>query len=195
MEFSMWHSDSVERCHPASMTPTQDPEEDDIGIEVEEFRETDKDRHQTMMTSMDSSEANELRTGTLSDFWGDFILPKCPTRGGYDTGDDNTTGDQASPRGISQRAASTSTSTCTTPAPVRTGRDPESFSSRSRPGSPAKEEMWRGEHGSLGHTVAKALNTIDSTVSNSKPNLNVDDVTEIRVYQEISKWPCLVCTL
>jgi len=74
-----------------AMTPTQDPEEDDIGIEVEEFRETDKDRHQTMMTSMDSSEANELRTGTLSDFWGDFILPKCSTRGGYGTGD-NTTG-------------------------------------------------------------------------------------------------------
>ena len=38
-----------------------------------------------MMTSMDVSEANELRTGTLSDFWGDFILPRYPTSGGNGT--------------------------------------------------------------------------------------------------------------
>jgi hypothetical protein len=187
----MWHSDSVERCHPASMNPTQDPEEDDSGIDMEELRETDKDRRQAMMTSMNASEANELRTGTLSDFWGDFILPKCSTREGYGTGD-NTTGDQESPRGISGRAG-TSTSTCTTPAPVRAGHDPESLSLKSRPGKPAQEEMWRGAHGSLCHTVDKPLNTTDSTLSNSKENLGVG--TGTRKNQEISKWPCLVCTL
>jgi len=185
----MWHSDSVERCHLVSMNPTQDPEEDDTGIDMEELRETDKDRRQAMMTSMDTSEANELRTGTLPDFWGDFILPKCSTREGYGTGD-NTTGE--SPRGISERAG-TSTYTCTTPEPVRTGNDPDSLSLSSRPGKPAQEEMWRGAHGSLCHTVDKPLNTTDSTLSNSKQDSNVGNGT--RENQEISKWPCLVCTL
>ena len=144
-----------------------------------------------MMTSMDASEANDLRTGTLSDFWGDFILPKCSTREGYGTGD-NTTGSQASPRGIPQRAGSASTPTCTTPAPVH---DPESL--KSRPGEPAKEEMWRGEHGSLCHTAAKPLNTTYSTLSNSKQNLNVGNPTGTgeRESREICKWSCLVCTL
>jgi hypothetical protein len=173
------------------MNPTQDPEEDDTGIDMEELRETDKDRRLAMMTSMDASEANELRTGTLSDFWGGFIIPKCSTRESYGTGD-NTTGE--SPRGIPERPG-TSTSTCTTPAPVRTGHDPELLSLKSRPGKPTQEDRWRGAHGSLCHTVDKPLNTTDSTLSNSKQDLNVDNATGTRENQGISKWSCLVCTL
>ena len=177
----MWHSDSVERCHPASTTPTQDPE-DDTGIDVEELSETDKDRRQTMMTSMDESEANELKTGTLSDFWGDFILPKSKssTRGGYGTGD-NSTRDHVSPRGTPPRTGGTSTSTCTMSVPLKTRHDPEP-----RPGGAAKEEVWRGEHGLLCHTVAKPFNTTDSALSNCRPSLNVTGT---------GKWSCLVCTL
>ncbi|KAH9959631.1 WLM-domain-containing protein [Russula dissimulans] len=68
----------------ASKTPTHGPDEDDSDIEVEELRETDKDRRQAMMTSMDATEADNLRIGTLVDFWGDFILPKRLKHGSQD---------------------------------------------------------------------------------------------------------------
>ncbi|KAI0266619.1 hypothetical protein BGY98DRAFT_939036 [Russula aff. rugulosa BPL654] len=90
-----------------SMTPTQGPEEDEFdGTDVEELRETDVDRRQTMMTSMDAIEADQLRTGTLTDFWGDFILPKRTTEEGRSTGNKET-GNDGSPRGTLQRVGNT----------------------------------------------------------------------------------------
>ncbi len=190
----MWHSDPVEPYHTASTTPSQDPEEDDSDIDVQELRETDKDRRQAMMTSMDASEANQLRTGTLPDFWGDFILPKHTTRKGHATGDKNAE-DHASPRGIPQITGNTSIATCTTSAPVQTGEDPESL--QSRPAKLAKEVLWREENGSLRHTVTEPLDITDpdSTLSNSKQSLKVGKVTRTGKNQGISKWSCLVCTL
>ena len=188
----MWHSDPVDPYHTASTTPSQDPEEDDSDIDVQELRETDKDRRQAMMTSMDASEANQLRTGTLSDFWGDFILPKHTTREGSATGDKNTE-DHASPRGIPQITGNTSIATCTTSAPAQTGEDPESL--QSRPAKLAKEVLWREEIGSLCHTVTEPLDITDSTLSNSKQSLKVGKVTRTGENQGIPKWSCLVCTL
>jgi len=174
----------------ASM-PTQDP--DDTGIDAEELRETDKDRREAMMTSMDASEANLLRTGTLSDFWGDFILPKRSTPEGYGTGDKRT-GDHLSPRGKPQRAGHTSIATFMISAPAKSGDDcdPDSDSWKSRPGKTTQEGLWHGERGSVPHRFTKLLNTTDSTLSNSQQSLNVSRAGE---NEEITKWSCLVCTL
>ena len=183
----MWHGDPVEPCHTASIT-TQDPDEDDTGIDTEELRETDKDRRQAMMTSMDAFEANQLRTGTLSDFWGDFILPKRSTPEDYDTGDKRTE-DHPSPRGKPQRA-DTSIARFMTSAPARSGDDLESC--KSRPRKPTQEGLWRVERGSVPRRVTKPLNTTDSTLSNSEQSLSIPRARE---NEEISKWPCRVCTL
>lgn len=108
------------------MTPSQGPEEDESdGTDVEELRETDGDRRQTMMTSMDANEADQLRTGTLTDFWGDFILPKCTTGEGSSTGNKET-GYDGSPRGTLQRVGNTSVAASAASAPVRTRADPVS---------------------------------------------------------------------
>ncbi|KAI0001516.1 WLM domain-containing protein [Russula compacta] len=77
----------------ASTNPTQRPEEDDSDIDAQELPETNSDRRQAMMTSMDASEVDQLRTGTLSDFWGDFILPKRQTGEGHDAGSTATRDD------------------------------------------------------------------------------------------------------
>ena len=189
----MRHSDPVEPCHTASIT-TQDPDSDDTGIDAEELRETDKDRRQAMMTSMDTSEANQLRTGTLSDFWGDFILPKRSPPEGYGTGDKRT-GDHPSSRGKPQRAGNTSMTMSMTSGAARSGDDPgddDLGSWESRPEKPTREGLWRRERGSVPHRVTKPLNTTDSTLSNSEQSLTIAGARE---NEEISKWPCLVCTL
>jgi hypothetical protein len=153
---------------------TQDP--DDIGIDAEELRETDKDRREAMMTSMDTSEANQLRTGTLSDFWGDFVLPKRSTPEGYGT-EDKRIGDHPSPRGKPQRAGHTSIPTFMTSAAARSGddHDPDPDPWKSRPGRTTQDGLWRGERGSVPRRVTKLLNTTDSTLSNSKQSLSLND--------------------
>jgi len=183
----MWHGDPVEPCHTASIT-TQDPDENDTGIDAEELRETDKDRRQAMMTSMDASEAKQLRTGTLSDSWGDFILPKRSTPEGYGTGDKRTEY-HPSPRGKPQRA-DTSIARFMTSAPAGSGGDLESR--KSRPGKPTQEGLWRRERGSVPRRVTKPPNTTHSTLSNSEQSLSI---ARARENEEISKWSCRVCTL
>ena len=172
---------------------TQDPDDDDTGIDAEELRETDKDRREAMMTSMDTSEANQLRIGTLSDSWGDFILPKRSTPEGYGTGE---TEDHLSPRGKPQRAGHTSIATFMASGPARSGGDcdydPDPDPRKSRPGKTTQEGLWREERGSVPHRVTKPLNTTDSTLSNSQQSLNV---ARARENEEITKWSCLVCTL
>jgi hypothetical protein len=72
------------------MTPTKGSDDEFDNTDVEELPKTDGDRHQTMMTSMDASEAKLLRTGSLTDFWGNFVLLKCSTSEGYSTGSKET---------------------------------------------------------------------------------------------------------
>ena len=173
------------------MTPTQGPEEDESdGTDVEELRETDGDRRQTMMTSMDVTEADRLRTGTLTDFWGDFILPKRSTGEGPSTGNKET-GYDGSPRGTLQRAGNTSVATsAASTAPARTRADPISTKF-----TPTQEFQLEKQDG-LGHVVAEPQNTLDST-TNSNHNLKVGN--ELRTIREdkriLPMWSCLVCTL
>jgi hypothetical protein len=74
--FLQLHRNPVEPCQTASTNRTSGLEDDES--DIEELPETDQERRQTMMDSMDTSEANQLKTGTLSDIWGGFIMPKRP---------------------------------------------------------------------------------------------------------------------
>jgi hypothetical protein len=173
------------------MTPTQGPEEDESdGTDVEELRETDGDRRQTMMTSMDTIEADQLRTGTLTDFWGDFILPKRTTGEGRSTGNKET--DDGSPRGTLQRGGNTSVATSATSAPVEITRADPILTKF----TPA-QEFQHEKQDALGHVVAEPHNTLDSTLSNSNQNLKAGN--ELRTIREdkqiLTMWSCLVCTL
>jgi len=165
----------------ASKTPTHGPDEDDSDVEVEELPETDKDRRQAMMTSMDATEADNLRIGTLADLWSDFILPK--RLNVEEIGPDNrATGDDDGPSRVIQKRASPLPS-----APER-GR-------AGLVGTTARDEMLLKERGSLdqNQTIAKSRN---SRVSNSSQNFKVDNVPGTRtVNEQIPMWSCLVCTL
>jgi DNA-dependent metalloprotease WSS1 len=181
----------AEPIRTASMTPTQGPEEDESdGTDVEELRETDVDRRQTMMTSMDAIEADQLRTGTLTDFWGDFILPKRTTGEGRITGNKET-GNDGSPRGTLQRVGNTSVAkSAASAAPVRTRTDP--ISTKFTPA----QEFQNEKQDTLGHVVAEPRNPLDSTTSNSNQNLKVgSELRAIRKDKQIPMWSCLVCTL
>ena len=183
---------TAEPIRTASVTPTQDPEEDGSdGTDVEELRETDVDRRQTMMTSMDTIEANQLRTGTLTDFWGDFILPKRTTGEGCSTGNKGT-GNDGSPRGTAQRAGNTSDTKSAAPAaPVKTRADP--ISTKFTPPAPKFQRAEKQD--ALDHVVAEPHNTLDST-PNSNQNLKVgNELRTIREDKQILMWSCLVCTL
>ncbi len=189
----MWYSDSAESIRTASSTPIQDPEEDESDeVDEEELRETDKDRRQTMMTSMDASEANQLRTGTLTNFWGDFILPKRSTGEAYCAGSEET-GDRP-PRVTSQRAANTSVATSAAPAPARTRADP--ISTKFTPAHD-QSKFQHERQDTLGHAAAEPHNTLDSTFSNSNENFKVgNSLRTIREDKQIlPMWSCLVCTL
>lgn len=173
------------------MTPTQGPEEDESdGTDIEELRETDGDRRQTMMTSMDTIEADQLRTGTLTDFWGDFILPKRTTSEGCGTGNKET-GNDGSPRGTLLRVGNTSVAkSAALAAPVKTRADPISTKFTPAP------EFQHEKQDALGHVVAEPHNTLDSTTSNSNQNLKVgNELRTIREDKQILMWSCLVCTL
>jgi hypothetical protein len=171
---------SVEPIQSAS---TKGPEDESDDTDTEELRETDKDRRQTMMTSMDALEADELRTGTLTDFWGDFILPKRSTSEGNNRRS-KATGDDGPPHVTLQRTGNTSAMS----APVRTRADPVSSKF-----TPAQEELQHERQGLLGHVVAKPL---DTAFSNSTENLKVgNELRTIREDRQTSMWSCLVCTL
>ncbi|THH20719.1 hypothetical protein EW146_g661 [Bondarzewia mesenterica] len=60
---------------PLPKTELADSDDDESdGIEV--IRETDQDRRRTMLESMEPSDMDGLKSGTLTDYWRDFILPK-----------------------------------------------------------------------------------------------------------------------
>ena len=142
-----------------------------------------------MMTSMDASEANLLRTGSLTDFWGDFILPKRSTGGGYSTGSKETGNDKPPPRITSQRAGNTSSVTSGASTPVRTRADPTSSKF-----TPAQEEFQHEREGFLGPVVAKPHNTFDSALSNTQNSKVGNEVRTIKEDRQ-PMWSCLVCTL
>ena len=148
------YSDSTEPTQSASTTPTKGSDDESDNTDVEELPETDGDRRQTMMTSMDASEANLLRTGSLIDFWGDFILPKCSTEG-HSTGSKETGDDGPPPRITLQRAGNTSSVTSGTSAPVRTRADPTSSKF-----TPAQEESQHEREGFRTITIKEDRQTM-----------------------------------
>jgi hypothetical protein len=133
---------------------------------------------------MNASEADQLRTGTLTDFLGDFILPKRLTGEGHGMG-------RATPR-VTQHGdghPSIAMSSASTHVTSLADSEPSKF----RLGEPAQEDLQREERGSPGHAAAHPP---DSTLSNYKPNLNAGNVVgTIGQNKQILKWSCLVCTL
>jgi hypothetical protein len=177
----MWYSDSADPIQ-ASTAPSEGPEDESDDIEVEELRETDGDRRQTMMTSMDASEADQLKTGTLTDFWDDFILPKRSTGKGHGTGS-KAAGDDGPPRVTLQGAGNT---TSASSAPVRTRTDP--VSSTLMPAQQDEKQRLPS------HVGAKPHSKLDSTVSNQDLKVG-DKLRTIRKDRQTPMWSCLVCTL
>ncbi|TFY67752.1 hypothetical protein EVG20_g3832 [Dentipellis fragilis] len=59
-----------------SPEPKVEDASDDESDGDEEVKETDLDRRKTMLDSVGQSDFDGLKSGTLADFWGDFILPE-----------------------------------------------------------------------------------------------------------------------
>lgn len=159
----------------ASTNLTSGREEDDSDTEMEELHETDQERRQTMMNSMDATEADQLKAGTLSDIWGGFILPKRPP-GKVHAVESKATG----PPGVSpQGSRNASTRAPSPPPPARSTARPESL--RFFPGKLPQEQTRDGKRVS-GQTASYQERTFGATTTRG-------DITRNH------KWPCLVCTL
>ncbi len=160
-----------EPCRTASTNLTSGREEEDSDNEIQELLETDQERRQTMMDSMDASEADQLKTGTLSDIWGDFILPKRPLDKVH-AAKSKATGDGGPPRVNPQGARNASIHTPSPPAPPR-------GTVRSELSSKLPQEQTRDGKRVLGQTFGATF-----------PN----PMTRGEIARN-PKWSCLVCTL
>ncbi|KAH9068318.1 WLM-domain-containing protein [Lactarius deliciosus] len=165
----------------ASANPTSGQEEDDSDADTQELRETDQERRQTMMDSMDASEAKQLRTGTLSDIWGDFILPKRPLDK-VRAAKSKATGDDG-PRVNSQGARNVPVHAPSPPTPPRGTAGPElsRFCSGKLP-----QEQTRGGKRMSGQIASHQERTFGATLPNPKTRCEI---------ARNPKWSCLVCTL
>ena len=175
IRFFQPHRNSVEPCRTASTNLITGREEDGSDTEMQELRETDQERRQTMMGSMDASEADQLKTGTLSDIWGGFIVPKRPL--------DKVTGDDG-PRINSQGAKNASMHAPLPPAPSRGTANSES--SRAQPGK-LPQGQARDEKRVLGQTAWHQEKTLGVTTF-SNPKTRGEMARNLR-------WSCLMCTL
>jgi len=173
----------------ASETSTQDREDGDSDSDAQELQETDQDRHQTMMKSMDASEADLLRTGTLSDLWGDFILPRRPTKEGHGT-KCKATGKEGLSRVTLQRTGNLSIDTSSSATALR----PEA--SKPRLGKLEQEEISHIQQKSPAQAVTPLDSTVAITLSNSIQSSKVHNVPRPqKQMNEMLEWSCLVCTL
>ena len=134
------------------------------------------------MDSMDASEADQLKTGTLPDIWGGFILPKRPLDK-VPAAESKATGDNGPLRISPQGARNASMYAPSPPAPPRGTVISES--SRSRP-TKLPQEQTRDEKRVLGQIACHQERTFDATSPNPK--------TRGEMAQNLT-WPCLVCTL
>lgn len=155
----------------ASTNRTSGLEDDES--DIEELPETDQERRQTMMDSMDTSEANQLKTGTLSDIWGGFIMPKRPL--------DNDHAAESKATGVnSQRTGNAPKRTPSPPALLQSTVRSELSKSQPRKLQP------RDEKRALGQIAPHQERTFDATLPNS--------TTRGGTAHNIT-WSCLVCTL
>lgn len=150
----------VNRFDQRPRTPMSGQEESD-GIDVEGIRETDRNCRQTTMTSTGAIEANQLRTGTLTSFWRDFISQKRPTSEGrarhLGTTDHLVL--------LYREGGNSSIATSEASPPARTRTDPVSSNSAPAQGVPARKGRI------LGHVASTRHSTVNSTLSNSTQNL------------------------
>jgi len=158
----------------ASTKHTSGQEEDDS--DSEELRETDQERRQTMMDSMDTSEADQLKTGTLSDIWGGFILPKRPL--------DKVPAKESKATCVNpQGARNASTHAPSPPAPPLSTAKPES--SKSQPRKLPQEQTRDGKR-VLGQIARHQERTFDAAFP--EPTTRGETARNVT-------WSCLVCTL
>lgn len=138
-----------------------------------------------MMKSMDVSEADRLRTGTLSDFWGDFILPRRPTREGHGT-ECKATGKDGPSRATLQRIGKVSIDTSSSATARRT--EP----SKPRPGKLEQEEISSHIQQKSPVPTVTPLDTLSNSMQTSKVH-NVPQPQ--KQMNEMLEWSCLICTL
>ncbi|KAI9461719.1 WLM-domain-containing protein [Lactarius psammicola] len=169
---------AAEKRQRALEASTNGREEDDSENEIQELHETDQERRQTMMDSMDASEADQLKTGTLSDIWGGFILPKRPPNKVHAV-ESKATKDGNPPRVNPQGTRNASMHASSPPAPPRGTARPES--SRKLP-----QEQTRNGKRVLGQTASHQERTFGATFPNPKTRGEI---------ARNPKWSCLVCTL
>jgi hypothetical protein len=163
-----------EPCQTASTKDASGQEEDDS--DSEELHETDQERRQIMMDSMDTSEADQLKTGTLSDIWGSFILPKRPL--------DKVPATESKATCVNpQGAKNASTHAPLPPAPKLSTARAES--SKFQPRKLPQEQARDGKR-ILGQAVPHQERTFDATLPNS--------TTRGETLRNVT-WSCLVCTL
>ena len=127
-----------------------------------------------MMDSMDTSEADQLKTGTLSDIWGGFILPKRPLDKVYAVESKAVVVNSQSAKNPSIYAA---------PSPPTS---PQSTARSELSKSQPRRLQPQDEKRVLGQTRSHQERTFDATLSNS--------MTRGGTAHNFT-WSCLVCTL
>ncbi|KAI0065092.1 WLM-domain-containing protein [Artomyces pyxidatus] len=162
-------------------------EESDDG---EEIPETDLDRRRTMLESMEAADADDLRSGTLVDYWGDIIPPKIEPRGQVKA---------KSPEAVRsvQRTHQTTLDSLASSASgssTRVGNVGNAFGL----GNLVQEEIRHRKKESLGLTATRADRTLGANPANAArvtetPESSAPAVRSVPGRQEL--WPCLVCTL
>ena len=129
-----------------------------------------------MMDSMDTSEADQLKTGTLSDIWGGFILPKRPLN-------------KVHVHAVESKAAVINSQSAGNPSIYVAPSPPASPQSTARSElskSQPRQLQLPDEKRVLGQTRPHQERTFDATLSNSK--------TRCGTAHNLT-WSCLVCTL
>ena len=188
-----------------------DPEGSDSESDgTEELRETDQDRRRTMLDSIESSDLDGLKSGTLDDCWRDFILPNSTNpRTGPPPAEV-----EANPKGRQTATAGPSSRPDTD---TRQSTPSEPSAARARPGAPASkkrrgignialDEVEYRKKESLGLAATGNARTLGSA-PHSPPSRSGGDtgragsnsgaVNGGREHSAESgrAWSCLVCTL
>ncbi|TFY75433.1 hypothetical protein EWM64_g8578 [Hericium alpestre] len=153
---------------------TEDAGSEDEIDDGEEILETDQDRRRTMLESMGQSELGGLKSGTLADYWGDFVLPGAP----------RSPKKQAS---TGSRAPTSSKRQTTLGEPSTSHPGP--FPSVARTSSP-REDIGFDDN------VDQAAASATRRALDDKSAASVEELGRSTEHQDSSgTWSCLVCTL
>ncbi|KAA1467508.1 WLM-domain-containing protein [Dentipellis sp. KUC8613] len=157
----------------ASPEPKVEDTSDDESDGDEEVKETDLDRRKTMLDSVGQSDFDGLKSGTLADFWGNFILPEASKTMASSARPKKTNNADPSPPRTTARQVKLEeiTSSLGVTADPHTPSSPRSGADNTRLSSGAQQTRTQG--------IAVTR-----------------QVGNLRQRQESNpKWSCLVCTL